>query len=287
MKSFLVRLASLASGAVLVVAFPVLALSFSGGALPGYNGFTDNCSACHRSAAGDPEVNIGTGSITVEAPDTYIAGQPVTITVRVNNTTEPDPNGVGARQGFEVGVHDGTGATVGTFDLGGATSFQTVSDGTGTYVTHTSSGLMDDAWTFQWIPPADAPPTAVTIYAAGNATNGNQNPTGDFIYTTQHPLSLVTTAEPTPEDEGVRLGRVAPNPLRVEGSAALTLRTPGVVSSRLVDVRGRTVRAFPEADHPAGVSPVVVDVRGIAPGAYFLVVDTPDGRRMARVVISH
>lgn len=286
MKAFVTRAASLLGGGLLVVAFPVLALSFSGGALPNYDGFEENCSSCHRTPEGTAEPNVGTGSITIEAPGTYVAGQPVTLTIRVDNTTDPSPGGVGARQGFQVGVRDADGETVGTYDLGGATVIQTVSDNTGEFVTHTGSGLNEAEWTFDWIPPVDMPPTAVTIYAAGNAANGNQNLTGDFIYTTTRELTLVTTAEPTPEDDGMRLGPVGPNPLRDEGAAVLTLREPGVVSARLVDVRGRTVREVEEAARPAGESPLVVDVRGLPVGTYFLVVEGPEGRRAAPLVVA-
>ena len=291
MKTLLARTAGLCAGAALV-AFPLLALTYPYGAPPTFDGYQDNCTACHRIQEGVPsEPNTGTGAVTITAPEVYVAGQPVEITVEVTNTTEPDPAGDGNVQGFEVGVRDASGASVGSFDLRGSAQIQFAFGNPG-FVTHTQSGHEQSSWTFDWIPPADSPPEAVTIYAAGNAANGNagtgaDGTTGDYIYTAQKTLALATAAEPGLDADAVRLGPISPQPVRARAQAVLTLPTPGAVSARLVDGHGRTVRRVLQDTRAAGESVVEFDASGIAAGAYFLVVETPAGRRTGRVVVAH
>ncbi|HIG73555.1 MAG TPA: hypothetical protein EYQ24_02955 [Bacteroidetes bacterium] len=286
MTSFLLRGLPLAGGAVLAALFvlvqPPTARSYHTGAPPAFDGFQDNCTACHIGA----DANSGDGGIEIVAPETYVPGEPVEITVRVTNTTTPDPNGVGSRTGFEVGVRDGAGTPVGSFDLGGATTMRLANNGSADWVTHTADGLGQSEWTFSWVPPASGAPPAVTIYAAGNAANGNQIPSGDLIYTATDDLTLATAAETTPEDDGLRLGPLAPSPVRARAGLTLTLPEPATVVARLVDARGRTVRQLPASARPAGDSRVEVDAFGLAPGLYFLVVEAPMGRRTASVVVS-
>ena len=69
------------------------------------------------------------------------------------------------------------------------------------FITHTSAGTRNGtpngaSFQFDWTPPAtNAGP--VTLYAAGNAANGNGTPTGDQIYTTSMQLTPVVAAAPT------------------------------------------------------------------------------------------
>ena len=290
MNALLARTAGLLAGAALV-AFPLLALTYPYGAPPTFDGYQDNCTACHRIEEGVPsEPNTGTGAVTITAPDVYVVGQPVEITVEVANTTEPDPAGEGRVQGFEVGVRDASGASVGSFDLGGSAQIQ-FAFGNPNFVTHTQQGHQQSSWTFDWIPPSDSPPEAVTIYAAGNAANGNagtgtDGTTGDYIYTTQKTLALVTASAPGPDADAVRLGPISPQPVRARAQAVLMLREPAAISARLVDGRGRTVRRLVQDTRASGESMIDIDASGIAPGAYFLVVETPAGRRTARVVVA-
>ncbi|MEM1054265.1 MAG: choice-of-anchor V domain-containing protein [Bacteroidota bacterium] len=282
MKALLVSALSLVSAAAVIVVAPSPALSYHDGAPPSFDGFQSDCSACHFSFP----ANSGTGSITIEAPMTYADGEAVPITVTVDNTTEPDPNGVGLRTGFIVGVRDSNGDPVGSFDLGGATTMRLANNGQDDWVTHTVAGLAQDEWTFSWVPPTGGLPPTVTIYAAANAANGNESVSGDYVYTAQRDLALASTAEAMPEDDGLRLGRVWPNPVRENGQVIVTLARPALVSARLMDMRGRTVRQLAVRSLPAGESTLDVDVAGVSPGTYFLAVDVPEGRRTARVIVA-
>jgi hypothetical protein len=150
------------------------------------------------------------------------------------------------------------------------------------FVTHTDSSNGGSTWTFQWVPPATGAPAAVTIYAAGNAANGNGDPTGDYIYTTSATLDRVNVAaEAGPEAAAVRLGPIAPNPVRGTATAALTLDRPARVRARLLDVQGRTVRTVAEGERAAGASSLRVETAGLAAGAYVLEVEAA-GTRVVR-----
>lgn len=270
--------------AAAVLSLPLLALTYPYGAPAGVDGYNDNCATCHRTADGDPNVNVGTGAVTITAPEVYVAGEPIEITVAVTNTTEPASGGA-RLQGFQVAVRDDAGGTLGTFDLGGSAALR-FADGDPAYVTHSQQGSQQTSWTFDWLPPADMAPASATIYASGNAANGNNALTGDFVYTAEQPLALVTAGEPGPDERAVRLGAVSPQPVRSTARVRLTLREPGDVSARLVDGRGRTVRTFARGLRPAGESWLEIDARGLGAGVYFLVVDAVQGRRTARVVVA-
>ncbi|OZC01634.1 choice-of-anchor V domain-containing protein [Rubricoccus marinus] len=269
-----------------VLALPLLALTYPYGAPSGFDGFDGtSCATCHRTPDGDANTNVGTGSVSITAPDVYVAGQPLAITVAVVNTTEAAPGGSGRLQGFQVSVRDASGTPVGSFDLRGSSAIQ-FADGNTNYVTHTTAGNQQSSWTFDWTPPAGTPPQAVTVYAAANAANGNSSLTGDYIYTAQKALALATAGEPGPDESAVQLGAVSPQPVRGQARARLTLSEPGDVRARLVDGLGRTVRDLARGAYPAGESLLDVDASGLPSGVYFLVVDTPQGRRTGRVVVA-
>lgn len=276
----LVRSLSALGGAALI-ALPLLALSYPTGAPPNFDGFSNDCSACH----GTFPVNSGSGAVEITAPDAFIVGEPVEITVTVTNTTDPDPNGAGLVQGFEAGVRDGDGNPVGTFDIGTATDVQ-FAQGDSRYVTHTEVGNQQSSWTFNWIPPANKTGDAVTIYVAGNAANGNGSLTLDYIYTAQKSMVVGLAGEEGADEGGIALGTVSPQPVRSRARATLSLREPGQVTARLVDGRGRTVREILSEGRPAGESEISIDARGLSAGVYFVVIDSPAGRRTGRVVVA-
>jgi len=69
------------------------------------------------------------------------------------------------------------------------------------FVTHTAAGTRNGqkggaTFQFDWMPPAtNAGP--VTLYVAGNAANGNGQPTGDLIYTSSMQLTPVAASAPS------------------------------------------------------------------------------------------
>ena len=252
----------------------------SGGALPGFAGDPvpgesrpATCAECHRSFA----LDSGDGGVTVDAPAAFGPGETVRITVTVDNRTAPAGGGA-ARQGFEAVVRDAaTDALVGTVALVDAEATRFAGSDRA-YVTHTAGGTARTSWAFDWTAPP-APTGPVRVYAAGNAANGDGGTSGDHVYTATAELAVASVATaPPPSAPTFDLSPPRPNPAR--GAARLALSGAGWASVRLVNGRGRTVRAV---DAPGGA--VVVPTAGLAPGTYFVVADGPGGRRVRPLAV--
>lgn len=221
MKSFLNRPA-LAAFAVI----PFFALSLearSSGADPRLTGAPGDadCTNCHGGTA-----NSGPGSlkITLAGVATYTPGVKQRITVQV-----ADPNM--RRWGFELTARvDSKPDSAQAGDLASVDSRTFVQcDITGAeapcpeattvqFATHTTAGTRNGttggvSFEVDWTPPAtDVGP--ITLYAAGNAANGNGNENGDRIYTTSLQLQPAGPSKPSitsVENLGSRAKTVAPN----------------------------------------------------------------------------
>jgi hypothetical protein len=265
---------------LLVAGYPFLALTYSTGAPSGFSGPEQNCSACHN----DFPVNSGTGSVTITAPPTFTPGLPVQVTVSVNNTTPPDTLN---RQGFELSSRDAanTSTRVGTYIVDGITVQN--AQGSPDFVTHTWTSNTGTSWTFQWVPPAAGSPAQVTMYAAGNAANGNGDSTGDHIYTTSVTLNRQGVAgEPGPVVADLLVGNLMPNPVRNDAVVSITLTHTSDVTARIVDTSGRVVRTVMQGELGAGETLVRVDASGLAAGAYLLSVDAGGDRSVRRLTVA-
>ena len=140
------------------------------------------CHQCHwDSALNDP---AGRLSVT-RVPDEYTPGERYLITLRL---AHPEL----VRAGFQLSARfDGgpaSGRSAGVLRSTDATTQQISSeDGRVQYIQHTKQGATEHSrgaaeWRFEWIAPAER--EAVAFHAAANASNGDDSPLGDFIYTT-------------------------------------------------------------------------------------------------------
>lgn len=255
------------------VLYPLLAISSSGGAPAAANGSPVSargiglCTACHGSFA----PNEGDGSVTIDAPDTFAPGETITFTITVDNTTPPvgDP-----KQGFQVSVEgDEPVAHVGTLEIVDEVNTQFAGSD---YVTHTAAGNQQTTWTVGWAAPADAPET-VTIYAAGNAANGDFGPLGDYIYTNAVTLTRKTVANEEDATPLVaRVDAVYPNPTAGAATVDFTLEQAAPVTVTLYDGLGRAVRVLEDGVRGAGAHTVEVAADDLPAGVYFVEVRTPE-----------
>ncbi len=151
-------------------------------------------SGCHTGAGGANNLNDGQGTFNIALPATYTPGQVYTITISLKRGASMP------KAGFQLMAvdSDGIGETVrvGTLDnVIPESPFTTirqaaVGDSFRRYMIHISSvypstvaGSGQADWQVKWTAPATNV-GRITFYAAGNAANGNGNPSGDFIYTT-------------------------------------------------------------------------------------------------------
>ena len=279
------RIAAGLAALTVVLATPYAAHSYPQGApsgTAGNNAFTCASGGCHDSF----ELNSGTGSVTIDAPATVQPGETVTITVSVDNTTPPAP-GAERQQGFEASVRDqagGSGVGVGDITITDPDHTRVPFDGDASYVTHSSGGLGETSWSFDWTAPTDA--ATATIFAAGNAANGGDGSLGDYIYTTTRSIAVLVDAEDGPDARGFSLDAPYPNPARGVSTTAVTLAAPATVTARIVDGRGRTVREIATAERRAGAHDLALDVRGLAAGTYFVVVEADGARRTQPLVVA-
>ena len=256
------------------VLYPALAISFSFGAPAAWNGSPGSngvCTACHSSF----ELNSGTGSVSIAAPESFVPGETISIVIAVDNTTPLFPGAPHLRQGFEVSVHDADGNHVGAFEITDAEHTQ-FAGGDSSYVTHTGAGNELSEWTMNWTAPEDAP-DAVTFYVAGNAGNGGESSLGDYIYTTELTVPRTTVAN---EDEAAplvaRVEAVYPNPFVRTATVDYTLERPLPVTVTLYDGLGRAVRVLEEGARSAGAHAVRVEAGDLPAGVYFVEVRTPE-----------
>lgn len=285
-RTFLVGVLGLAAPLLLVFVDPPDAHTYSAGAPAGFageetlgDGTPQACQACHASY----DLNSGDGSVEVIAPALFTPGEPIEITVSVYNTTSPSENGL--RQGFELTVQNADVEPVGRFDLGGSAAVQ-LADGEPAYVTHTAESNRDTSWTFSWVPPEEDAPEEVVIYAAGNATNGDNSPSNDYVYTTTATLSRVDVHAEDGPDAALSLAPVAPNPVQTQARSTLSLIQGGRVTLHVVDARGRTVQVLAAGEQSAGTHPVTLRAADLAPGVYALVAETPSGRTTRSFVVT-
>jgi hypothetical protein len=162
---------------------PLLGLPFVTGPVPGRTGgFGEaSCHECHW----DNPINQPPGRLTLSgAPATYTAGTRYPIIV---DLVHPElllgGFQISARidGGPRAGLNAGTLQPVDDFTEGKTDEKQVV------YLQHTKAGATPAKpgaarWTVEWTAPAgDAP---VIFHAAGNASNGDASPLGDYVYTT-------------------------------------------------------------------------------------------------------
>jgi len=249
----------------------VLSVAFEPMSKTGIAGFAGgpgekNCTKCH---GGNP--NTGTGSITITAPDLidwkYSPGKTYNINVTVTQT------GVGLF-GFAFEALTEAGADAGKLEVINPTETHIDSSSiSGTLrkgITHAlNGGKSTDAhtFTFKWIAPAtDVGP--VTFYSAGNAANGNNLTSGDFIYTKVQVIS--SAAVNVKEQDATVSLELFPNP--TEDRLNINVNTSDKMSIHILDMNGRLLMKKENM-----FSNAVVDVSGLPAGMYLTRIETTNG----------
>jgi hypothetical protein len=171
-----------------------LLFAYQNGPDPASNGIFGlpacNAAGCH---VGNP-LNAAGGSLTVNGlPAEYVPDQSYPVTVVVQRTAA-------VKYGFQISAVDANGNQAGSFTAG--SNRVSVITGSGIqYAQHnalaTTLAPFTGTFALTWRAPATAVGT-VRFNVAGNAANGNQQNTGDFIYTTP-PIDIPAVAAPPPD----------------------------------------------------------------------------------------
>jgi hypothetical protein len=217
---------------------------------------TCNSSGCHNSFA----LNTGTGSVTIAGSSQYAPGETLEFTIRVAEENAME-------FGSEVTALDVTGANVGTWDVSDS-SIQ-FADGNPDYVTHLPSQLaaQEYTWTVLWTAPLAAT-GEIRIYAAGNAANSNNNAMGDWIYTSDHPMSMstVTGVENDGASMGLKVVDVFPNPFVEKTTVSYTLESVTEVSFEIFDLTGRLVASESLGTQGPGLNKIIISANNLPTG---------------------
>ena len=168
-------------------------------------------SGCHTGN----DINSLNGSLTINGlPGTYRPNQEFNLTVTLSQ-----PNR--ARFGFQLTALDSQNRKAGELIVTDTNRTQKITTFVGSsqreYVYHTGAGTAptgtnQGSWTLRW----KAPPQGVgrvTFYASGNAANGNNAQSGDFIYVTSASLQA---APPLPNVASVSAASFAAGSLAPE-----------------------------------------------------------------------
>ena len=268
-----------------LVLYPLTANSRKGGAPGSRTGApitsTLNEATCGSTSNCHVNSDGGSGQVLIEAPAAYTPGEAVEFKVRV----EEEGRSV---FGFQVAVKVYGESTdfhshVGTLELADATNTRLVTDN---YVTHTEDGLALNEWTIRWVPPANET-RPVTIYAAGNAGNGDDKKEGDLTYTTSLEMTsgTKTAVEEEPTPKAFTLARAYPNPFRTSTTIGYDLRHAAPVMLSVYDALGRRVRLLSLGMQAAGPHQIHLAADGLAPGLYLYELRTPDARESRPMMV--
>jgi Reeler domain len=171
--------------AAFVIAWPLTAAAFKEGPYPNVTGgFGEpTCHLCHL----DNPLNAAGGGVTLDGiPAQFTPGQSYPITVTISRA--------GLRRGgFEIAARFAggkqKGRQAGSWQLRDtrAQLIPGAVDKALTFVQHTQAGSRAaergaNAWTIEWTAP-DASHGAVQFNVAANASNNDDSPLGDYIYT--------------------------------------------------------------------------------------------------------
>jgi hypothetical protein len=182
------------------------------GPLPSYTGAPAigakpaefSCALCHINFDWN-NINTPGGSIEILGlPSGYIGGETYRLHPRL--TCDSTAAFAGRDWGFQItAVRASDGEGCGTFILDDPDSLRIVYGtdgehpelGSRSYVEHTAisdrDGLASPVeWTFSWRAP-DPPVGTVRFFVAGNASNGSEDPGGDFIFTNEATVVDQTT----------------------------------------------------------------------------------------------
>ncbi len=181
----MLRVLSLACTLLLIAVAPVALRSFAEGPFPGFTGGFDEptCQQCHLGN----DLNAPDGTLTLSGvPDAYQPGETYTIVVKL------EKDGL-QKGGFQLAARWSSGASAGadagTLEpLGADLQLVKSADKKVTYIQHTPAGTKTTTpgsltWRFRWIAPSAGVPVEFDL--AANASNNDESPMEDNIYTTK------------------------------------------------------------------------------------------------------
>lgn len=230
------------------------------------------CAACHGSTSGSGGLAIAGDFNTLQ----YTAGQTYNMTVTITH-----PNF--SKFGFNLVALDSGNTSIGTLTAGTGSQILT-GPMSRSNITHTNAGTASSTtgsktFSFTWTAPSTYA-GKVTFYAAGNAANGNNSDSGDFIYTgTLEVTAAAATGLTSDLNQQIQ---ISPNPV-FQGNAVQMHIPSDAKEIRVTDFNGRTLMRI-QAENLAGTK-YAMPTQLLETGIYILSIETTDGIRNQRLSV--
>ncbi len=185
----------IAKAAAILSVVPMLIYAYKNGPDPRLTNGPGDAGTCTRSGCHTgTALNGGGGTLLITAePPSWTPGTPVTITIKISDATARVYGFQASARPASEPAHTQAGSFV-----AGLNQFVQCEDGHNVpssgcpatapvqFIEHSQplpAANGSGTFTFTWNPPSSASVGDVTLYVAANAANGNDQPTGDHIYT--------------------------------------------------------------------------------------------------------
>ena len=235
------------------------------------------CASCHSGGAGVTTTSISSTPAFVS--NQYIPGQTYTVNITVSSTAL-------SSFGFGCEILNGT-ANAGVISaIAGSSQIKTFTGKSNAVHVFTAPGTgspSSKTFSFKWVAPSTG--TTATIYAAGNAVNGDNSVSGDNSSTT----SLVLTPDLSSGinntvKEVVNLN-IYPNPVVETINLQYVLLKSGNVKASIFDIQGKEVDVLLNENQMSGnFNNSYVISKSIKSGVYFIKLAV-DGKTMTQKMI--
>jgi hypothetical protein len=234
------------------------------------------CAGCHSGGAGSTSVSVSASpAFTLNQ---YVPGQTYTLTITVSNAAF-------TRWGFDCEILTSTNTNAGTMTtaLSGVKFLNSGARKNATQTTPLVSAGSGN-FSFTWVAPVSG---NATIYATGNAVNGNGSTSGDAPGQTSLALTAASTAG---VNEMVASGfsgiNIFPNPVISEIKLRYNLIESGHVKVNLVDLQGKEVLLLNSEHQPAGAHSLSTEIPlGLPKGIYFVQLSLDQKQVTRRLII--
>lgn len=250
----------------------------SSNSIAGYTGSPGEgtCSnpGCHNggtsSSSGITITAVPAFSVNINSDSEYMPDSTYQITI------ETTANGF-SKYGFGCEILTPSATNSGTMFAAGA-GVKFLNSGAKRNAVHTTAKNGNTAqFTFKWTAPSSGD---ATIYAIGNAVNGNGSTSGDFVIS---PTSLNLVPAPTPVDTTIDLVNIReiktglvsqvsvfPNPAVGITQISYYLETPKHIRIELVNINGSLVKALYDDRESAGQHSQILNLQNVSSGVYFI-----------------
>jgi hypothetical protein len=277
MKSkFLLSFLILCAGTLLFWSNSGGAAASGNGNRTGSPGSTGTCATCHSGGSFAPVTTVDITDSQGNSVTTVMADSIYDISVSISATGTPSGYGFQA-----IIVDDADNESVGSLRTAGSGVQFTSISGTNNEVAEHSSTSANGTFTFSWQAPTTGS-ASFTIYAFGNAVNGNSGGTGDAASGDNITLDFVaqtSSVESSLADE-VELN-LFPNPVVNQLNVKMTAENYADYSLRIFAANGQEIRSQ-QLQAVGGEQQIQLDVTDLSVGAYRVVLQDEEGRMLTK-----